>query len=103
MDKKLAAIRLLRRAGLAEGISFLVLLGIAMPLKYAMDMPLAVKLVGWIHGLLFMLFIYAVVKVYRTLNWDPERIGRALIASVLPFGTFVADRGWKKAEAELAA
>lgn len=103
MDKKLSAIRLLRRAGLAEGISFLVLLGIAMPLKYAMDMPLAVKLVGWIHGMLFMLFIYAVVNVYRNLNWDPERIGRALIASVLPFGTFVADRGWKKAEAELAA
>lgn len=103
MNNKLSAIRLLRRVGLAEGTSFLVLLGIAMPLKYAMDMPMAVRVVGSIHGVLFIVFLYAVVNVYRTLKWDPERIAGALIASVLPFGTFVADRGWKKAEAELAA
>jgi integral membrane protein len=101
--EKLNAIRLLRRSGIAEGISFLVLLGIAMPLKYLADMPIAVKVVGWIHGVLFMVFIYAVIKVYRTLKWDPERIGRALIASVLPFGTFVADRAWRRDEAALRA
>jgi integral membrane protein len=103
MDQRTSAIRLLRRVGLAEGVSFLLLLGVAMPLKYAMDMPMAVKVAGWTHGALFMLFLYAVAKARRALEWDMERVGGALMASVLPFGTFVADRGWKREEAALNA
>ena len=45
---------------LAEGLSFLLLLGIAMPLKYGFDMPLAVKYLGWVHGALFVVYIYVV-------------------------------------------
>lgn len=102
MNEKLSAIRLLRRVGLAEGISFLVLLGVAMPLKYMMHLPMAVKVAGWIHGVLFMSFLYALVKARKALGWDMERVGGALMASVLPFGTFVADRGWKREEKGLS-
>ena len=54
-------IPLLRAAGLAEAVSFLVLLGVAMPLKYLAGMPQAVKVVGWAHGLLFMGFCAALL------------------------------------------
>ena len=46
----------LRAVGMVEAVSFLLLLGVAMPLKYFAGMPLAVKIAGWIHGLLFIAF-----------------------------------------------
>lgn len=52
-----------RMIGIAEGISFLVLLLIAMPLKYIFKMPEAVKIVGWVHGALFLTFIYFAFEV----------------------------------------
>jgi integral membrane protein len=81
----------LRIVGGLEGISYLVLLGIAMPLKYLAGMPATVQVVGWIHGLLFMLFIAAVLDVRWRLQWRPKRVFGALVASILPFGTFVLD------------
>ena len=61
-EKNIKTIEQLRWIGIAEGISYLVLLGIAMPLKYIFDLPLGVKITGWIHGLLFVLYIGAVLK-----------------------------------------
>ena len=87
------ALSRLRIIGLAEGVSFLVLLGIAMPLKYLGDMPLAVTVAGWIHGLLFMALCAAVLRVKRTLRWELRTAGRVLLAGLLPFGPFVID-GW---------
>jgi integral membrane protein len=81
----------LRRIGWFEGVSFLVLLGIAMPLKYAAGMPEAVRVVGWIHGVLFMLFVAAAADATRRMGWPFKRFVGALIAGVTPFGTFVLD------------
>lgn len=81
---------------LIEGVSFLVLLGIAMPLKYMFDIPIAVTYVGWAHGILFILYIYTVFPTSRKLKWDFSRTFFALIASVLPFGPFIFDRNLKK-------
>jgi hypothetical protein len=64
----------LRVIGIYEGISYLVLLFIAMPLKYFADLPKAVTYVGWAHGLLFVMFILA------------------FVAALLPFGTFYLDK-----------
>ncbi len=87
----------LRLIGLAEGSSFLVLLGIAMPLKYLGDMPLAVTLVGWVHGLLFMALCVAALRVRRALGWDIRATRRVVLAGLLPFGPFVID-GWLRKE-----
>ena len=87
------SLRRLRTIGLAEGVSFLVLLGIAMPLKYLGDIPLAVTIVGWIHGLLFIALCTAVLQVKRALGWDIRPVGRVVLAGLLPFGPFVID-GW---------
>jgi integral membrane protein len=88
-----------RKVAFAEGVSFLVLLGVAMPLKYMAGIPLAVTIAGGLHGILFVAFVILAreVKSEYKKNWG--WVGKALLASVLPFGTFIADREWKREEA----
>ena len=81
-----------------EGISLLVLLFIAMPLKYIWDQPGAVKIVGWIHGALFVLFMLLVLRVYDQRSWPFKKVIIAFIAAFLPFGTFVFDKQLKEKE-----
>ncbi|MCR9084256.1 DUF3817 domain-containing protein [Algoriphagus sp. NF] len=83
---------------LIEGISFLVLLFIAMPLKYIYELPMAVTVVGWIHGVLFVIYIYVVFPTASKLKWNFSRTFFALIASVLPFGPFIFDRNLRKSQ-----
>jgi integral membrane protein len=80
-----------RLVGLYEGISFLVLLGIAMPLKYFADIPQAVSVVGMLHGLLFVLYLLTLAHVTLANRWSIIRVLGAIIASLIPFGTFVLD------------
>ena len=87
-------IRRFRTVAIAEGISFLLLLFVAMPLKYLADMPLAVKYTGWAHGVLFIAYWVTAVPLFTKLKWDPERIVGVGLASVLPFGTFVLEWKW---------
>jgi integral membrane protein len=87
-------IRRFRTIALAEGVSFLVLLGIAMPLKYAAGMPLAVKVVGWMHGLLFITYAVMAGRLFSRERWPLSRAPGVLLAALLPFGTFVLDRKW---------
>lgn len=83
-----------RMVAIAEGISFLVLLGIAMPLKYLWDMPMTVEVVGWVHGVLFIGYWVAAVPLFTRLNWSIDRLTGLGLASILPFGTFVMERRW---------
>jgi len=71
-----------------EGISFLVLLGIAMPLKYIWDSPEAVRQVGMVHGLLFILYILLMLQAKIILRWSLRQTALAALLSVVPFGTF---------------
>jgi integral membrane protein len=70
----------------------LVLLGIAMPLKYLAGQPTAVRYVGMAHGLLFVLYVVLVIQVAMQQRWSFGKMALALLASVVPFGTFWADR-----------
>lgn len=81
----------LRLIAFLEGVSFLILLGIAMPLKYYYDSPMAVRLVGMAHGIFFMLFIFSLIDVKISRKWSVMKTAGAFIASLLPFGTFVLD------------
>lgn len=92
----------LRAVGMMEGASFLVLLGIAMPLKYLAGYPQMVRVVGMIHGLLFMLFVAAVLQVSVQMRWPLRRVLAALAASVLPFGPFVFDAHLRRVSAARA-
>jgi integral membrane protein len=86
-------IRRLRILGFIEGISFLLLIGVAMPLKYLADMPLAVRVVGMAHGVLWVLYVGTAIWIASSLSWGLSRTLRVLLASVLPAGPFFID-GW---------
>jgi integral membrane protein len=77
---------------LTEGVSFLVLLGVAMPLKYFAGLPQAVKICGWIHGILFLALCFLLLKVTLEERWPLTRAAMVFIAALLPFGPFVIDK-----------
>ena len=85
-----------RKIAKAEGISFLILLLVAMPLKYFAGMPLAVTIVGGIHGVLFLAFcvwLYLVHVEYRkSFAWS----AKAFVSSLIPYGTLYMDKIWQK-------
>jgi integral membrane protein len=81
----------LRVVAFIEGCSFLVLLGVAMPLKYFFAMPLAVRLVGSIHGGLFVGFCAALLHVMIVARWSLLRGLVVFASSLVPCGTFLMD------------
>ena len=95
MSKKLLW---LRKAGIAEGISFLVLLGIAMPLKYLLHQPMAVKICGWIHGILFVTFLFLAWEVKTDRQKSMKWFATAFLAAIIPTGTFLFDKKLKEEE-----
>ena len=79
---------------LAEGVSYLLLLGVAMPLKYAAGWPVAVHYVGAAHGFLFVAYMLAATLLFTHLKCPLMRVPGVILASLLPFGTFVLERKW---------
>ena len=71
----------------AEGLSLLVLMGLAVPLKYGWGMTEATIVPGWIHGALFVAYVAALAWVSRAEGWSLLRSGLAFMAAWLPFGT----------------
>ncbi len=81
----------LRVVGFWEGVSFLLLLGVAMPLKYLAGQPLAVRFVGMAHGVLFLAYVWCAVQAAVEHRWNWKRTCLVLVASLLPAGPFVVD------------
>ena len=92
-----------KKIALLEGISFLVLLLIAMPLKYFLNFPQAVKYVGWLHGALFVAYIYFALTVFTVLKKSFLWLVKAGIAAFVPLGTFIFDRELKKEESGMGS
>ncbi|OMP30732.1 DUF3817 domain-containing protein [Mangrovimonas sp. DI 80] len=82
-----------------EGISYILLLFIAVPIKYFGEDPQYVKLLGMPHGLLFIAYIIFAIILGSRLQWNNKILIKVLIASILPFATFVVDRKLLKQEA----
>lgn len=91
----------LRWIGLAEGASFVLLLGVAMPLKYFASMPMAVRLVGSLHGLLFVAYLIAIAVAVYAKAWPVKRAPTLVVASFLPGGPFFVDGQIREAERAL--
>ncbi|MBC5772442.1 DUF3817 domain-containing protein [Pontibacter sp. KCTC 32443] len=87
-----------RAVALYEGISFLVLLLIAMPLKYMFGIPELVKYVGWAHGVLFVLYVATLAHVFFAERWSILKAIVAFALSFVPFGTFWLDKKLKEEE-----
>lgn len=88
----------LRRIARIEGVSFLILLFIAMPLKYGLGQPLAVRWVGWAHGVLFLLFCLALLRAFLAVRPPWWQAAWIFASGLLPGGPWLADRtltGWE--------
>ena len=95
MNKTSKSNNLFKIVAYAEGISFLLLLGIAMPLKHMAGIPEPVKYLGWVHGLLFILYMVALIQVFFKERLSILKLGLGAIAAFLPFGPFLFHRNLK--------
>ena len=77
-----------RAVSLLEGLSYVVLLGIAMPLKYVAGNPVPVRIAGALHGALFILFVLALLAAARASGWSRRQMTTAMIAALVPLGAF---------------
>lgn len=89
-------LNIFRLIALLEGLSYILLLGIATPLKYFSNDPYYVKLLGMPHGLLFIAYVSLAIMIKNDFKWKTKEFGIILIASILPFGTFYIDRKYLK-------
>jgi integral membrane protein len=80
------------RIGHYEGISYLLLLFIAMPLKYLFSKPEAVKIVGSLHGVLFVGFMIILAWAFKKLPLTFKQAATCFLLSLIPFGTFYLNR-----------
>jgi integral membrane protein len=93
-----SAVGRVRLVGSIEAVSFLVLLFVAMPLKYIGGKPEAVLYVGWAHGALFLSYAAVTFIAWGGGHLNSKHVGMAALASVLPFGPFMIDRRLKAVE-----
>lgn len=89
MDKQVKNFLL---TGKIEGYSYLVLLFIAMPLKYGFNIPEAVKITGMLHGVLFVLFMFSILVLLSNKLLSFKNAVLAFLLSLIPFGTFFLKR-----------
>lgn len=87
-----SSLRTFRKVALAEGASYLFLLFIAMPLKYFFYQPLFVKYAGWVHGLLFVLYVATLIMAWQEQKWKFSKAVFIFVASLLPFAPFIVDK-----------
>ncbi len=88
-----------RWVGLVEGVSFLLLLGVAMPLKYFANWPTGVSVVGMAHGVLFLAYVGLIVGAYAAGRLGGRLSLWSAVAAVVPFGPFLIDRKLREVEA----
>ncbi len=103
-EELLKQLHILRMVAIAEGISFLVLLLIAIPLQYLFDMPELITILSWmIHGTLLISFAFFVITVFTVLDKEGMWLLKALLSSLIPFGSFILGRELKMEERMLRA
>jgi integral membrane protein len=89
-------LNIFRIIALLEGLSYILLLGIATPIKYFYNDPQYVKMLGMPHGLLFVAYIVLAILLKNEQAWTKKQFGHILLASIVPFGTFYIDRNYLK-------
>jgi len=89
-------LNLFRKTAFWEGISLLLLVFIAMPLKYIYDLPSYVQIIGMAHGVLFVAYMILALMVKGEYKWDFIMIIICFVASFIPFGTFYLDAKFLK-------
>lgn len=89
-------INIFRITALLEGVSYILLLFIATPIKYLLNEPQYVKLLGMPHGILFIGYIIMAFMLKNERNWNTKQFAEILLAAIIPFGTFYIDKKYLK-------
>lgn len=89
-------LKIFKYVALLEGISLLLLLFFAMPMKYFMEMPVFVQVIGMAHGILFLLYLMVAILIKSDRNWDTRTFLIICAASIVPFGTFYVEKKYLK-------
>jgi len=87
-----ARLRLMRTVSLLEGSTLLLLIFVAVPLRHLAGLPIATRIMGPIHGLAFLLYVWMLLKTVSEGNWSRSETTRLIIAAFIPFGAFVNER-----------
>ena len=85
-----------RKIAVAEGVSYILLVFVAMPLKYWAGIPEAVKYTGWAHGILFILYIVLLIMAWMEYKWAFKKTALFGLASLVPFAPFWVDKKLKE-------
>ena len=85
-------IKIFKITSFLEGVSYILLLFVGVPLKYFGDNPVLVKSLGMPHGMLFLAYIVMALLIREKMNWNVKSTVGVLIASILPFGTFYINK-----------
>ncbi len=89
-------INIFKIISILEGVSYILLLFIATPIKYMYNEPSYVKMLGMPHGILFVLYIILAIMLKQELKWENKEFGKVCLLAVLPFGTFFVGKHLKK-------
>lgn len=98
-----AQLRRMRYVSLLEGTTLLVLVFLAVPIKYLMGYPIATSIMGPIHGTAFLLFVWMLIQTVSGGDWRKGEITRLLLAAFIPFGGFANERFLRRKEAALTS
>jgi integral membrane protein len=100
--EELAQLRRMRAVSLLEGTTLLLLLAVAVPLKHLAGIPIATAIMGPIHGIAFVLYIWMLVQTVSIGGWTRAAAARMILAAFIPFGAFVNERALARRQASLA-
>ncbi|MGR9168966.1 DUF3817 domain-containing protein [Rhizobium sp. KDH_Rht_773_N] len=101
--EELSQLRRMRAVSLLEGTTLLLLVGVAVPLKHLAGYPVATRLVGPVHGIAFVLYVWMLIQTVSMGGWSRGETARMVLAAFIPFGAFLNERALARRQSALAA
>jgi integral membrane protein len=101
-DDELSQLRRMRAVSLLEGTTLLLLVCVAVPLKHLAGFPIATAIMGPIHGIAFVLYVWMLVQTVSMGGWTKGQAAQMVLAAFIPFGAFVNERALARRQASLA-
>lgn len=99
--EELGQLRRMRFVSLLEGATLLALVGLAVPLKHLAGLPVATSVMGPVHGMAFLLYLWMLIQTVSGGGWSRGEVVRLIAAALVPFGAFATERTLRRKEAAL--
>lgn len=98
----LSQLRRMRAVSLLEGTTLLLLVGVAVPLKHLAGYPIATRVIGPVHGVAFVLYVWMLIQTVSIGGWSRAATVRMVLAALVPFGAFLNERALARRQSALA-